>query len=141
MIAFALPGHLDVLEGGASAEGFLDRLLGTNCFSAAVGELTADCRRMEQAAKTRLALRYADQQQRCSATWRLLPPLAESMLPMDRQTLPTTNILQLHCPHVALQADKLPAGNTGRADIPLRFSAEPAGMHPGVARPSVCAVC
>lgn len=52
-----VPGYLDALEGAASAEGFLDRLLGTNCFSAAVGELTADCRRMEQEAKTRLALR------------------------------------------------------------------------------------
>ncbi|KAL4431061.1 hypothetical protein ABPG75_006317 [Micractinium tetrahymenae] len=53
-------GHLDVLEAGASAEGFLDRMFGTNCFSAAVGELTADCRRMEQEAKTRLALRLTN---------------------------------------------------------------------------------
>lgn len=31
-------------------------MLGTNCFSQAVAQLTADCRRMEQEAKTRLAL-------------------------------------------------------------------------------------
>jgi len=35
----------------------MDRLLGTNCFSQAVSELTTDCRRMEQETKTRLALR------------------------------------------------------------------------------------
>ena len=56
---FPVPGYLDVLEGEASSEGFLDRLFGTNCFSAAVGELAADCRRMDQEAKTRLALRFA----------------------------------------------------------------------------------
>ena len=38
----------------------MDRLLGTNCFSAAVSELTSDCRRMEPEAKTRLALRLAN---------------------------------------------------------------------------------
>src|SRR5689334_15460867 len=54
-----LAGHLEALEAGASAEGFLDRLLGTNCFNAAVGEISTDCRRMEQEAKTRLALRQA----------------------------------------------------------------------------------
>lgn len=49
-------GQLEALEAGADAEGFLDRLLGTNCFTSAVGELNADCRRMDQEAKTRLAL-------------------------------------------------------------------------------------
>ncbi|KAL4859390.1 Protein strawberry notch 1 [Chlorella vulgaris] len=49
-------GHLDSLRQGAAEEGFLDRMLGTNCFSQAVGQLTADCRRMEQETKTRLAL-------------------------------------------------------------------------------------
>ena len=35
----------------------MQRLLGTSCFSAAVADLTSDCRRMEQEQKTRLALR------------------------------------------------------------------------------------
>lgn len=45
-----------MLEQGAEAEGLLDRIMGKNCFSTAVAELTADCRRMEQEQKTRLAL-------------------------------------------------------------------------------------
>ncbi|KAI3433451.1 hypothetical protein D9Q98_003264 [Chlorella vulgaris] len=49
-------GHLESLRQGAAEEGFLDRMLGTNCFSQSVGQLTADCRRMEQETKTRLAL-------------------------------------------------------------------------------------
>jgi hypothetical protein len=52
-----LAGQLDALEAGAEAEGFLDRVLGTNCFSQAVGELASDCRRLEQEGKSRLALR------------------------------------------------------------------------------------
>jgi N-acetylmuramic acid 6-phosphate (MurNAc-6-P) etherase len=47
---------MESLRQGAAEEGFLDRMLGTNCFSQAVGQLTADCRRMEQETKTRLAL-------------------------------------------------------------------------------------
>lgn len=58
--SFSPTGQLEALEEGVEREGFLDRLLGTNCFSQAVAELTADCRRMEQEAKTRLALRLTN---------------------------------------------------------------------------------
>lgn len=53
-------GQLDALSAQAEGEGFLDRILGTNCFSTAVAELTSDCRRLEPEAKTRLALRLAN---------------------------------------------------------------------------------
>lgn len=56
-LAAGLPtGHLRGLEHEAEAEGLLDRLFGTNCFSQAVSQLRSDCRRMEQESKTRLAL-------------------------------------------------------------------------------------
>eukprot|EP00887_Chlorella_sp_A99_P005575 scaffold1.g5575.t1 len=52
--------QLESIAAEADKEGFLDRVLGTNCFSAAVKELNADCRRMQQEQKSRLALRLVN---------------------------------------------------------------------------------
>jgi hypothetical protein len=52
-------GQVQSLDDGASAEGFLDRLLGTACYSRAVDELHADCRTLGQDTKSRLALQVS----------------------------------------------------------------------------------
>lgn len=49
-----------MIETGAGGETFLDRMLGTNCYSQAVKDLQKDCKNMDQDVKTRLALRLAN---------------------------------------------------------------------------------
>ena len=44
------------LQSGADTETFLDKMLGTNCYSRAVAELQKDCGGLNQVQKTRLAL-------------------------------------------------------------------------------------
>ena len=56
-------GQVEALAGEAAKETFLDRLLGTNCFSRALRELDADCRSMGQDQKSRLALALVNCQQ------------------------------------------------------------------------------
>lgn len=55
----ACAGQLARLQGEAETESFLDRLLGTDCYSRAVGMLEGECRGMGQEAKARLALQLA----------------------------------------------------------------------------------
>lgn len=45
---FYAADQMEILTSEADREGFLDKVLGTNCFSAAVQELNTDCRRMSQ---------------------------------------------------------------------------------------------
>ena len=56
-------GQVEALAGEAANETFLDRLLGTNCFTRALKELDADCRSMGQEQKSRLALALVNCQQ------------------------------------------------------------------------------
>lgn len=58
----ALParaGQLARLQADAETESFLDRLLGTDCYSRAVSTLEGECRGMGQEVKARLALQLA----------------------------------------------------------------------------------
>jgi hypothetical protein len=60
--AAAREGQVQVhsLQGAAGAETFLDKMLGTNCYTRAVADLQRDCRGMEPEQKSRLALRLAN---------------------------------------------------------------------------------
>jgi hypothetical protein len=53
-------GQVAALEAAAGGETFLDRMLGTSCYSRAVADLRAGCAAMDPPAKTRLALRLAN---------------------------------------------------------------------------------
>lgn len=55
-------GHSQIssLHNAAGSETFLDKMLGTNCYSRAVSELERDCSRLDQVQKSRLALGLAN---------------------------------------------------------------------------------
>ncbi|KAH7618238.1 hypothetical protein Ndes2526B_g07161 [Nannochloris sp. 'desiccata'] len=48
------------LQAAAGTETFLDKMLGTNCYSRAVSDLERDCSRLDQLQKSRLALGLAN---------------------------------------------------------------------------------
>lgn len=52
--------QMQTLERSAGTETFLDRMLGTNCYTRAVADLRQDCQRMDQEQKSRLALRLTN---------------------------------------------------------------------------------
>ena len=52
--------QISTLQSAAKTETFLDKMLGTNCYSRAVKELQHDCAHLDQAQKSRLALRLAN---------------------------------------------------------------------------------
>lgn len=52
--------QVSTLQAAAKTETFLDKMLGTNCYSRAVKELQRDCKHLDQVQKSRLALRLAN---------------------------------------------------------------------------------
>jgi len=48
------------LKAAAESETFLDKMLGTNCYTSAVNNLEQDCQRLDQVQKSRLALGLAN---------------------------------------------------------------------------------